>query len=239
MQYMGGKARIARRVVEAICADIPDRAVWFEPFVGGGNVLEHAAPVFDRCFAADAHLDLILMWEHLVAGGLLPNFVTREDYQELRSAEPSWLRGYAGFAGSFGGKWFGGYGVRGGDGPVIRNGYRSVNRQAGVFMKHRVRFTYAKFGDITPPDGAVVYCDPPYAGTTSYSSLSAFDYDSFYRTLAQWAERCSVYVSEYAVPDDVDATEIWSASKGNGLRLNGKHSIETEKLFRINPEVQP
>ena len=61
MQYMGGKAKIARRVVEAILNDTPERDRWFEPFVGGGNVMEHAAPHFGRSVGMDAHPDLIML----------------------------------------------------------------------------------------------------------------------------------------------------------------------------------
>src|SRR3982751_7120269 len=104
MQYMGGKARIARRVVAAILADTTAREIWFEPFIGGGNVMEHAAPHFARSVGADAHPDLIMMWEHVTAGGMIPDFVGREEYQELRKQSPSWLRGFAGFGASFGGK---------------------------------------------------------------------------------------------------------------------------------------
>lgn len=234
MQYMGGKARIAKAIVQAILADTSARDNWWEPFVGGGNVMEHAATHFRFAVGTDIHIDLIMMWEHVTSGGLLPEFVTREEYLKLKDAPPSWLRGYAGFAGSFGGKWFGGYGIRGGDGPVIRNGFRSVNRQAGVFAKHGVRFNNGGYDLFTPPVGTVIYCDPPYADTTGYSSGS-FDHAKFYAKLREWAVDRHVYVSEYGIPADVPSRLIWQKEKTNGLRLTGKHSIETECLYRILP----
>lgn len=232
MQYMGGKAKIARRIVAAILADTDRRSIWFEPFVGGGNVMEHAAPRFARAVGADAHPDLIMLWEHVTAGGMVPDFVSREEYQALRHAEPSWLRGYAGFGASFGGKWFGGYGVSPRDGEVIRASFRSVNRQAGVFAASGVRFQCARFGEITPPNGSVVYCDPPYAGTTGYRT-GDFDYSEFYATLATWARTSSVYVSEYAVPTDVRATVIWSREKRNVLERSDNTRMAVENLYRI------
>ena len=232
---MGGKARIARRVVAAIMQDTNARGVWFEPFVGGGNVLEQAAPLFEKCYAADGHLDLVLMWEHVSSGGLLPEFVTRDEYQALRHADSSWLRGYAGFGASFGGKWFGGYGVSPRDGEVVRASYRSVNRQAGVFAKAGVRFTHARFGEITPPVGSVVYCDPPYAGTTAYSSMGDFDYQGFYRTLRLWAADRYIYLSEYGIPSDVNAKVIWEREKRNVLEKGDNQRVAIEKLFRILP----
>lgn len=234
MQYMGGKARIARRLVAAILADTPARDVWYEPFVGGGNVMEHAAPHFRRSVGSDVHPDLIMLWEHVTAGGMIPPFISREEYAELRKASPSWLRGLAGFGASFGGKWFGGYGVSPRDGELIRQSVRAVNRQAAVFTAHDVRFRCWEFGRITPPDGAVVYCDPPYAGTTKYSTAE-FDYGFFYKTLQKWSETRYVYLSEYAVPEDVNATIIWSRDKHMPLDKASNSRLATENLYRINP----
>lgn len=234
---MGGKAKIARRIVAAILADTDARDVWYEPFVGGGNIMEHAAPHFQRCAGSDIHPDLIMMWQHVTAGGSVPEFISREDYQALRRAEPSWLRGYVGFGASFGGKWFGGYGVSPRDGEVCRASYRSVSRQAAVFRAHGVRFKCAPFGSITPPDGAVIYCDPPYAGTTGYSSTGEFDYREFYRVLQGWAETRSVYVSEYEVPDDVPVKVVWEREKRNVLEKGDNQRVTLERLFRILPDA--
>jgi DNA adenine methylase len=233
MQYMGGKAMIARRVVQAILDDTPHPKNWFEPFVGGGNVLEYAAPHFTRSVAMDAHPDLILMWQAVASGHRPPKFVSREQYRELRHAESSAIRGFAGFGASFGGKWFGGYGVSPRDGEVCRASYRSVTRQGAVFQDRGVVFRHGLFGSLTPPPGTVVYCDPPYAGTTGYST-GDFDHGLFYKTLAQWAQDgCAVYVSEYTAPEDVPYTAIWSREKRNVLEAGDNQRTVTEKLFRI------
>ena len=234
MQYMGGKARIARRIVAAILADTNARTTWFEPFVGGGNVMEHAAAHFVTAVGADCHPDLIMMWEHVTAGGMIPDLITRDEYQALRGAPPSWLRGFAGFGASFGGKWFGGYGVSPRDGEVCRQSFRTVNRQAGVFTANRVRFTCARFGAITPPHDAVVYCDPPYANTTGYST-GTFDYPTFYSTLTTWAETRSVYLSEYAVPAGINSRVIWSHEKSMPLDRASNIRTAKENLYRILP----
>jgi DNA adenine methylase len=236
MQYMGGKAKIARRVVAAILADTDARDIWYEPFVGGGNVMEHAAPYFRQSVGSDIHPDLIMLWEHVATGNLVPEFVSRERYQELRHAPSSWERGYAGFGASFGGKWFGGYGVSPRDGEVCRASFRSVSRQQGVFMKYGTRFTCGPFGRFVPPPGSVVYCDPPYAGTTAYASTGSFDYVSFYATLREWARDRHVYLSEYAIPADVSAKVIWEREKRNVLERGDNQRITIEKLFRILPD---
>jgi DNA adenine methylase len=231
MQYMGGKARIARRIVDTILADTPRRALWVEPFVGGGNVLEHAAAHFDWSIATDGHADLMLMWQAAV-NGWRPGELTRERYVELRTQGPSAERGFAGFGGSFGGKWFGGYGVSPRDGELWRASLRALDRQAAVFASRRVAFARADFGDYTPPPGAVVYCDPPYAGTTGYRQ--GLDYELFYTTLGRWARSgCAVYVSEYAVLGTVAATVVWQRERRNILERGDNISKVSEKLFRI------
>jgi DNA adenine methylase len=239
VRYVGGKAQIARHIVGAILADTDARGVWFEPFVGGGNVLEHAAPHFDRCYAADAHPDLIMMWEHVTAGGMIPQDVSREQYITLRHAESSWLRGLVGFGASFGGRWFEGYGSQRIDkkhpyGNVYAGTCKTVNRQAGVFGRHGVRFRCSRFGDITPPAGSVVYCDPPYAAVKGFA-VGELDRSAFYNTLTAWAGCRDVYVSEYALPPGVSAKRIWSGTRRTSLKATDNAEVRTESLFRILP----
>jgi DNA adenine methylase len=238
MQYMGGKARIARRMVEAILADTEARGTWVEPFVGGGNVMEHAAPNFGEVRGYDLHPDLIMMWAHVASGGQLPETVTREMYAEHRHAQPSWLRGFLGFGASFGGKWFGGYGVSPRDGELWRQSARTVARQAAVFQRHGVRFEHADYATIRPESGSVVYCDPPYLGTTAYAT-GGFDHKRFYQVLQGWAADCFVYVSEYQVLPGVQHKVIWEHERRTSLKKDVNAEVRTEKLFRILPESWP
>lgn len=241
MQYMGGKAKIARRIVAAILEDTDQRDVWYEPFVGGGNVMEHATPHFARCAGTDIHPDLIMMWQHVASGGQVPEFISREEYEALRHAEPSWLRGYAGFGASYGGKWFGGYS----DGRPYQDerrhlsrvgaSFRCVSRQGTLFARYGVKFSCGPFGRFVPPPGAVVYCDPPYAGTTAYSSTGSLNYRHFYQTLTEWSKNRFVYVSEYSIPKNVSAEVVWEFRKPVALERDDNRRIAVERLFRISP----
>lgn len=238
MQYMGGKAGVARRIVQAILSDTDNRSNWFEPFVGGGNVLEHAAPHFDSSTAMDAHQDLIMMWSAVRDGWRPSERVSRERYETLRHAEPSPERGYVGFGTSFGGKWFGGFsgdhdrsGTRD---PLSVVSARTVCRQGSVFEAAGVTFQQALFGDVAPDPGSVVYCDPPYAGTTGYST-GAFDHESFWKTLEAWSESCDVYVSEYTGPESVSVATVWSHEKRNVLKSSDNRASGSEKLFKVRP----
>lgn len=232
MQYMGGKARIAKRVIQAILDDGAPTDRWFEPFVGGANVMEHAAPVFKKCFGADAHRDAAMMWG-AASNGWRPGKVTRELYKELRHADSSALRGFVGFGASFGGKWFGGFGASQNRGELWKSSARTLDRQATVFERHGVVFQHRFFGEYTPPSGTTVYCDPPYAGTTGYST-GDFDHHNFYLTLREWARNgCRVYVSEYTVPNHVTTEVIWSHEKRMSLSKGSNDRVAVEHLFRV------
>lgn len=235
MQYMGGKAKIARRIVAAILADTDKRERWFEPFVGGGNVMEHAAPHFATSVGSDVHQDLILMWQHVCSGGEVPEFISVEEYQALKRADPSWLRGFVGFGASFGGRWFEGYGKSLRDGPVCAQSSRTVTRQGAAFRAAGTRFLLGSYADFRPPAGTVVYCDPPYAGTKFYSSTAALDYPLFYRTMMQWAEDCDVYVSEYFLPEETPSCLIWEHERRMTLHVESNTRTAVERLFRILP----
>lgn len=76
------------------------------------------------------------------------------------------------------------------------------------------------------PD-SVVYCDPPYRGTSGYKT--AFDYDRFYDWLR--SVPFPVYVSEYAMPDDF--VQVWQKEKICTLGAhNNTRTIERLFLHR-------
>lgn len=99
--YMGGKSRIASKIREHLISHGATRYV--EPFVGGGAVLTAVAGDFAEITANDAHEDLIDLYRALQAGWVPPEVVTEEEFNALRSADPSPLRTFAGFCCSYGG----------------------------------------------------------------------------------------------------------------------------------------
>lgn len=236
MQYMGGKAKIAKRLVQAIMDDGAPNDQWFEPFMGGGNVLEHAAPRFKLSIGMDAHPDLMMMWQAAAMGCTFPPFVSRELYESHRHERVSPLRGFMGFGASFGGKWYGGYGVSPRDGEVCRASFRSVTRQGVAFQKNEVILLRHLVGDVSPDPGAVVYCDPPYSGTTGYSTGS-FNHPKLFETLKRWAaDGCHVYLSEYTIPEHIPHKVIWSREKRNVLEKGDNQRIAVEHLYRIKAD---
>ena len=81
------------------------------------------------------------------------------------------------------------------------------------------------YRDVQIQDGAVVYCDIPYRGTSEYVA-GDFDHDAFY----EWAlsRPFAVYVSEYSMPSEF--TEVWSTSHRSILSSTTNNRV-VERLF--------
>ena len=234
MRYMGGKSRIAKRIREHLVQHGEDRYV--EPFVGGGAVLTVVARDFTEILAADAHVDLIAMYRAIQDGTFTPpETVTEEEYRALKDSDPSPLRTFAAFGASFGGKEWGGY-ARGRHGDnYARQGRNSLARSAaaGMFDGH-VRFVSSSVFDLDLPEdmsGTVVYCDPPYGGTTGYKT-GQFDTARAWDLYREWARRgAHVYVSEYAGPESF----LVDTFTPQGSMGREQRNRVTEKLFYIPP----
>ena len=227
MRYMGGKSRISKALSEVILAHTDKREVYVEPFVGGGAMAEKMAPHFETVVLNDLHEDLMLMWDAVLNKGWVPpTEVSYEQYQELRNAEPSALRGFVGFGGSFGGKWFGGYskGTKGDGIPTSRRVLLNQSKVIGYADISSVSFEHLP---IQPGD--VAYCDPPYADTTGYSTDS-FPHEEFWSKAQEWSEAgADVFVSEYSAPVGWEA--IWEKEVVGQLDLRKDRTKPVEKLF--------
>jgi hypothetical protein len=76
------------------------------------------------------------------------------------------------------------------------------------------------------PDGAVVYCDPPYRGTDC-GCYGDFDFEAFDAWLAECEHMC--IVSEYTAP--TGCVEVASREKHCSAAANNKSRRVTERLF--------
>ena len=104
----------------------------------------------------------------------------------------------------------------------------SLERLQSLQRLQRLQSLEVHSGDyraVEIPEGAVVYCDIPYRGTSEYVA-GAFDHDAFY----EWAlsRPFPVYVSEYSMPSEF--TEVWSVSHRSILSGTANNGV-TEKLF--------
>ena len=78
---------------------------------------------------------------------------------------------------------------------------------------------------------ALIYCDPPYQGTSGYKT-GAFDHDRFFEWCRQQAKKNIVFVSEYNAPDDF--IEVWRGEVKTNFASQRKAATHNavEKLFR-------
>lgn len=82
------------------------------------------------------------------------------------------------------------------------------------------------YRSVAIPDGAVVYCDPPYRNTNC-GCYGGFDFEAFDEWLASCGHLC--VVSEYAAP--TGCVEIAARQKQCSASANGKNQLVTERLF--------
>ena len=228
MRYMGGKMRIGKQLAAVIQTFNP--VVYAEPFCGVFSVGKHI--VCKRRIAEDIHPDLILLLKAVRNGWNPPTNVTEEQYNQLKTAEPSVLRGFVGFGCSFYGKFFGGFArdPRMGDfGTLARN---NMLKLAPVIQD--VTFRCQSYLDYDG-DADVIYCDPPYKGATNYNN-GAFDHEEFWEWVRSRKE--IVLVSEYTAPSDFKI--IWEKAVTTTMKdKTGKGCARVERLFQKKKTVTP
>lgn len=223
MQYMGGKHNLAKKIVEQIESYRGDRK-YYEPFVGGGHVLERVPQGAGR-WAGDVNLALINLYADVQQGWDPPEELSKEEWQYLkgRQSPDTPLTAFAGIGCSFMGMWFSSYADRAGV------AHRALLRQRPLF--EGTIFFAGDFATIWDPEDSLVYCDPPYANTEPYPGAGgAFDHARFWETLYRWAydQNCIVLVSEYTAPPGVECIAEWPVK---GKMKRGGEAVE--RLFRL------
>lgn len=229
MQYSGGKEKIAGKVAEILQPYVDAAGAYCEPFLGGASVFARVkAPVK---YGSDANPWLMCMWQAAVHGWTPPDTLDEDVYARLKTEKPMQpLTAFAGFGCSFGGKWFGGPARDAAGKSYAAVAARSIVRKIAGFGN--CTLTCAPYDTCPVPTGAVIYCDPPYAGTLGYSAVGDFDHTAFWEGVRR-AERAGhpVFVSEYTAPDDFEVVATFAKtvtmSKVNGYQDKG------EKLFRL------
>ena len=111
------------------------------------------------------------------------------------------------------------------DGGVVRK--ESLESLESLERLQSLESLEMDYRDVQLPDGCVVYCDPPYAGTNGYGlHKSAFDQEAFWN----WARKCErlLFISEYSAP--VDFVPIVELPHRSRLSATTNNSV-TERLF--------
>lgn len=238
MRYHGGKGRHARHVEAEVLKRKGTRTRYLEPFIGGGSVFSRVARHFPHAVAGDVLECLINLWVAKVyCNWEAPLTLSREEYQKLKDSEyPTPEKAWAGFAASYNGKWFSGYGP-------IANGLhkhdylaearRSLDKKASTMTGHQsMSFVCADYRELSHlvDETAVVYCDPPYEGTHGYDGAAPFDTDEFWDVMEQWkAAGALVFVHEFHAPDGWDVA--YEKERVSTMDYGGMAYRRTEYLF--------
>lgn len=233
---MGSKARIAKHILPIILKDRISGQFYVEPFMGGCNSL---CEVSGNRIGGDSNEYLVALFQAVTNGWIPPLTVSKQEYETVRANKQNYdkaLVGYYGFCCSYCGIWFGSYAgsVKTKIGTVrnyVDESYRNLLSQS-LKLKD-VNFYTCSYNELPIPSNSIVYCDPPYRGTSGYKD--AFDHSQFWDWAVQMkAKGHTVFVSEYNAPSEFVC--VWSQEVKSSLSANGKsggNKISMEKLFTL------
>lgn len=233
MKYVGSKSRHAKEIINAIkkTCDWDNYINWVEPFVGGANMIDKV--VGKNRIGNDSNKYVIALLEYIKAGKS-PEHISESVYRLVRQNPELFDDYFVGFAGiccSYLGKWFGGYAGNFKARDYITESINNLNKQKESIKD--VIFCTGDYRDINIPIKSIVYCDPPYAGTTKYGN-SYFDTASFWYYFTEVVHKDNqVFVSEYSIPAEYEDKYkvVWQKWVNSSLTQNtgGKKSVE--KLY--------
>ena len=232
MKYMGSKSRIEKHILPIMLQDAHENNIqtWVEPFVGGGNIIDKV-PSSMRRIGCDLN-------PHTIAAMIavrdfpvdLPEFVSKDEYLNLKGTDPSPITSWIRFVCSFGAKFENGYVSNKNGRDYAGEGKRNAIKQSKLIQD--VEFLCIDYSQLDVKD-CLIYCDPPYQGTTGYKT-GAFDHEKFFDWCRKMKDKGNlVYVSEYAAPEDF--TCVWQGEIKTSFasqRVKATHTA-LEKLFKV------
>lgn len=227
MQYLGGKSKIRKQVAAFLESKRAPGQLYFEPFVGGGWVLQEMSGMR---VAADGNEALVALYQALQCGWEPPGAISEEQYMQCKERQDMTdpMTAFCGIGCSFSGKWFCGY-AKSGTRNYAANAKSSLKAQLPRI--HDVIFSHGLFHQWQPRN-ALVYCDPPYANTTQYGAFNGFDHDLFWQTMREWvAAGNTVIVSEYSAPPDFKCVHEMQSQMGLTSGDMGKRTKRIERMF--------
>lgn len=195
MRYLGGKTKLAKHIIPHI-----PKGPFVEPFCGGLSMSVALSRNGGPGVVSDFCSPLIALYQGVTDGWDPPKLVTQADYnaaRKLPDTDP--MKAFCGFGCSFGGMWFSTYARSKGGTNYALQARKSLLRDVPTIVRNGGSFACQSYKDIkVPPDTKVIYCDPPYSGTTGYDAVDEFDFIDFYETCEKWAASgVDVFVSEY------------------------------------------
>lgn len=196
MRYFGGKFKISKDLANVL-NPITKGKPFVDLFCGACNVVEKITTASSRT-ANDNNPYLIALLKAIQDGWEPPIVVSEEQYKYTMSHldENSALSGFIGIGCSHSGGWKNGYARS----DKYHANYAKYAHNSILKQKQKlngVLFTSCDYDKFIIPDGAVVYCDPPYKGTTNKYYVKNFDYDAFIKWVEASKGKYDIYISEY------------------------------------------
>lgn len=237
MKYMGSKARLAKYILPIILAERQEGQFYIEPFVGGANIIDK---VVGNRIGGEYNSYIAAMWIALSQGWVPPDNVSRDAYNRCRDQVKKGVDngysdkalGWVGINCSYSGKWYGGYagvvitkqGVRDYQKEAHRNVMKQVCNIVGVSFKS------SSYSELELPPKSIIYCDPPYTGTTGYKDQ--FDNNALWIWCrGKVKDGHKVYISEYTAPEDFIC--VWEKGFKSSLSSNGASGGSKESVERL------
>lgn len=200
---------------------------------GGCNMMDKVK--HDKRIANDYNKYLIALFKALQQGVEFPAYISKEEYDVVKTNKDNyedWFVGFVGFICGFRGVFFGSYVKT----SFFQNGKdRNYQREQILnFISQKndindVLFYNVQYNKLNIPYNSVIYCDPPYIDTSSYKNESEFNHDEFWQWCRDMTSKGNdVLISEYNAPNDFVC--VWQ--KGINMNLSGNNGIKPiEKLF--------
>lgn len=246
MRYMGGKFRQSKAICQVLKPYVCSNTVYVEPFCGG---MWSAARVarelhLEKMVLNDINKPLMLLWEKCLKNGCdwLPVdlSIVEENYHKYKAAqdENDPLTAWYGVALSFGGKWFGGVARR--PERKMRKMYeperKSTQKKVDSLRMVETEMHIGSYKGLEIPNGAVVYCDPPYEGRIKAHHFDNFNYDEFWGWVRELSKRCTVFTSCFDCPADFETVYEWGDTVVRHLNSRGSDGTN-ERLVKYNAGI--
>tara|TARA_Y100000389_G_scaffold75597_1_gene72260 strand:+ start:1215 stop:1916 length:702 start_codon:yes stop_codon:yes gene_type:complete len=231
MAYVGGKSKNADHIIEILNNKKYDNMNYLEPFVGYCHILRRVTNK-KSYNASDANPLLITLLNGIQDGTKYNNIhITKDQYERLKTNnnDNSFKRALAAFAYSYNGKLWGGYTLSSStrdNYPQERKRYYDLLSTNDTFNK--TKLSCRDFSTLNPKN-KLIYCDPPYKGTTGYGE--SFDTELFWNTMRKWSKNNVVYISEYSAPKDFKC--VAKSKKYNSLNGKGAGKVVFEKVYTM------
>ena len=227
MRYLGGKSRIAREIAELL-SNLRGGA--FISLFCGSCAIESKVQGFDRMILNDKHTYLIALLRAVQQGYEPPDVVTEEEYAAIKAnkdADPA-LTGFVGFGCSFGGKFFCCYARSAENTNYAAQSKRSLLKDMATLKN--AEFLCGDYREVEIPPRSVIYADPPYQGTTGYTT-GKFDHAAFWEYMRELSKtRHTVLISEQQAPPDF--ISVWEKTLSRTIDADKTRKLTvTEKLF--------